>query len=476
MQKTAGKMKFIVLIIGVMLLKGMELHRNINSHGFKRQMTDPQKETNELNEIDKAVDKQQPVDVTVVQRMLGLTLVIWMKKQIVQIRDGNITPKPGIRKNKLVAKYETNFRYMGIVKNGLDRVIVMTSIPIPRFEDLEVKPINFARYAKILENNDKDERYLITPDTQASKAAIEWCAQAIPCIEYLQQQEKYYIDKVHECMCEDLYSALPKLKLMSGPLRKRRGIGNLILSAIPGLITLAVESVSPWIKGKQQKRVDEAVSAMRVESQVDRYKLRQYSNDFLMYGKYNVDMLQNVIDTVNAMHRQQAGLEKQASGRAFGDTDTLVESMKFGFDLQMYMKVSDDEHVKQLQVLEHSSKEVIGGITVLSQGRLPQDFFSDSQLKQILCEVQEMVQKGHPNYALAAEHISYYRDMKLVMFAVDQQTHSLIVTFPVFIQDYRRPGLSLFEIETIPVPIPDENEKADSYSQVQVEKTLHHIG
>ena len=42
---------------------------------------------------------------------------------------------------------------------------------------------------------------------------------------------------------------------------------------------------------------------MRAESQVDRNKLRQYSNDFLMYDKYNVDMLQNVIDTVNAMHR-----------------------------------------------------------------------------------------------------------------------------------------------------------------------------
>ena len=89
--------------------------------------------------------------------------------------------------------------------------------------------------------NDKDDRYLIMADTQASKAAREWCAQAIPYIEYLQQQEKYYIDKVHECMCEDLYSALPELKLTSGPLRKRRAIGNLILSAIPGLITLAVE-------------------------------------------------------------------------------------------------------------------------------------------------------------------------------------------------------------------------------------------
>ena len=82
----------------------------------------------------------------------------------------------------------------------------------------------------------------------------------------------------------------------------------------------------------------------------------------------------NVIDTVNAMHRRQTELEKQASGRAFGHTGRLVESIKFGFDLQFYMKVSDDEHVKQLQVLERASKEDIRGITVLLRGDCHKNF------------------------------------------------------------------------------------------------------
>ena len=69
---------------------------------------------------------------------------------------------------------------------------------------------------------------------------------------------------------------------------------------------------------------------------------------------------------VNDMHERQTELKKQASGRAFGEIKTLVESIKFGFNLQMYMKVSNDKHVKQLQVLEHSSNDVIRGITVLS--------------------------------------------------------------------------------------------------------------
>ena len=81
-----------------------------------------------------------------------------------------------------------------------------------------------------------------------------------------------------------------------------------------------------------------------------------------------------------------------------------------------------------------------------------------------------MVKKQYSDYKLAATHISHYHDMKMVTFAVDQQTHSLIVVFPAFIKDYKQPPLALFEIESVPVPIKDKNNLADSYSQVVIEK------
>ena len=81
-----------------------------------------------------------------------------------------------------------------------------------------------------------------------------------------------------------------------------------------------------------------------------------------------------------------------------------------------------------------------------------------------------MVKKQYPDYELAATHISHYHDMKMVTFAVDQQTHSLIVVFPAFIKDYKQPPLALFEIESVPVPIRDKNKLADSFSQVVIEK------
>ena len=167
------------------------------------------------------IDKQHPVHATQVQDIRSSPGDELVNDGTKMAHDGSITPKPGLRKNKLVAKYGTNFRYLGVVKNGIDRVTVVTSIPIPRYENVKVKPINFAKCEIALGKDEKNKRYIVTADTQASKAAKEWCARAIPYIEYLKEQEKYYIEKVHELLCDDLYAVLPELKPTSGHLKSR---------------------------------------------------------------------------------------------------------------------------------------------------------------------------------------------------------------------------------------------------------------
>ena len=54
-----------------------------------------------------------------------------------------------------MAKYGTNFRYLGIVRNGIDRVTVVTSILIPIYENVKIRPINFAKCAQSLEEENK---------------------------------------------------------------------------------------------------------------------------------------------------------------------------------------------------------------------------------------------------------------------------------------------------------------------------------
>ena len=81
------------------------------------------------------------------------------------------------------------------------------------------------------------------------------------------------------------------------------------MSAIPGLITLAAESLSSWIKGKQNSQIDNTISIMRRSNFEIKNELQQYKSDFLMYGKCTVESLNDVIKTVNALHQKNTRLE-----------------------------------------------------------------------------------------------------------------------------------------------------------------------
>ena len=62
--------------------------------------------------------------------------------------------------------------------------------------------------------------------------------------------------------------------------------------------------------------------------------------------------------------------------------------------------------------------------------------------------------------------------MKLVTFGIDKE-RNLIIQFSVFIQLYTQQPLILYQIETVPVPVIDQNTKVQSYTHLQINK--HYI-
>ena len=58
--------------------------------------------------------------------------------------------------------------------------------------------------------------------------------------------------------------------------------------------------------------------------------------------------------------------------------------------------------------------------------------------------------------------------MKLVTFGIDKE-RNLIIQFPVFIQPYTQQPLILYQIETVAVPIIDQNTEALSYTHLQID-------
>ena len=253
--------------------------------------------------------------------------------------------------------------------------------------------------------------------------------------------------------------------------RGRRGFGSILAKAIPGLITLAIESVSSYIKGKQQQRINTAVEELRSDDNKIKNDLKQYRNELLMYGRYNLKSLRGIINTINALHKKQNHFEWARKQKDFNFRKSDMNAVNYNFEVMMYLKNVREEHVVTYREAVKATRDLLDGIAMVTQGRLPRALISDNQLREILGKVDAMVKRNYPDYVLAAKHISHYRDMKMVTFSVDQQAHSLILTFPAFIKNYKQPPLSLYAVETVPVPIIDKNVKADSYSQVRMEKS-----
>ena len=110
----------------------------------------------------------------------------------------------------------------------------------------------------------------------------------------------------------------------------------------------------------------------------------------------------------------------------------------------------------------------------MGKGYLPNTLMTPSKLKEILNEVRMALQKNNPDYDLVTNRLHLYYDMQLVTFGIDKDKN-LIIQFPVFIQPYTQQPLILYQLETVPVPIIDQNTQVHSYIQLQIEKTIHCI-
>ena len=77
--------------------------------------------------------------------------------------------------------------------------------------------------------------------------------------------------------------------------------------------------------------------------------------------------------------------------------------------------------------------------------------------------VKIAIAKTNQDYELVLNRLYLYYDMKLVMLGIDSQKN-LIIQFPVFVQPYTQTKLTLYQIETVIVPILDASNKIRSYT------------
>ena len=192
----------------------------------------------------------------------------------------------------------------------------------------------------------------------------------------------------------------------------------------------------------------------------------------VMYGVYNLDTLEDLINTVHELHNKTTWNEKLFAGQIKDWYYYYLTSRgvnQYEINSILFLTTVREKYVKMYERFLNQLKQYSQVIRVLSKGYLPITLLSPSKLDVILQKVREAVQIKNRDYDVVIKRLYLYYDMKLVTFGTDDQ-RNLIVQFPVFVHPHNQQHPMLYQLETVPLPTMDENEKAQLYMYLQVRK------
>ena len=213
---------------------------------------------------------------------------------------------------------------------------------------------------------------------------------------------------------------------------------------------------------------------MDSKTTIQHNKLLQLENSMLIYGIYNAETLGKLINTVHNIHNTTSSHERLFAGQQSSLTLRSLHANSVGLhhysiNLLLYLRMVQDKYIALYRGLITQLCIYTSVIRILAKGYLPISLVTPSKLRGILNEVKAAIWKTNPDYDLLIDRIHLYYNMQLVTFGINKDKN-LVIQFPVFVQPYTQKPLILYQLETVPVPIIDQNTQAQSYTHLQVYK------
>ena len=159
-----------------------------------------------------------------------------------------------------------------------------------------------------------------------------------------------------------------------------------------------------------------------------------------MYGIYNVEALEKLINTVHEIHIVTSSHEKLFAGEhnptlfrmlymdALGIQQYVTNSL-------LFLRIIQDKYLSLYRELITQLHTYVSAIRVLAKGYLPNTLLTPKKLQSILAEVKKSLHHTNPDYTLVLDRLHLYYDMQLVTFSINKDMN-LVIQFPIFIQPY----------------------------------------
>ena len=134
----------------------------------------------------------------------------------------------------------------------------------------------------------------------------------------------------------------------------------------------------------------------------------------LMYGIYNAETLEKLIDTVNNIHNAMSSLYANSLGLHHYTINSLL-----------YLRTVQDKYIALYRELITQLCLYATSIRILTKGHQPISLVTPSKLREILNDVKTAIWKSNPDYDLVIDRLHLYYDMQLVTFGYQINTKIL---------------------------------------------------
>ena len=263
------------------------------------------------------------------------------------------------------------------------------------------------------------------------------------------------------------------LILPSFNIRKIRFQTTILGTIASIIIGLAFEGISSFLHHKKHKALQKAVNIINSRSEIDHNRVYHLEDTMIMYGKYYSDTLMELVKTVYQMQNVTTWKEKifvsEMNDWLKHKLADIHNEFDYSIDAILFLTTVKEKYVRMYEKFIAELRSYLKAIRVLSKGYLPIALITLSKLEAILKQVQIAIAKTNQDYELVLNRLYLYYDMELVMFGIDNQKN-LIIQFPIFVQPCMQTKLTLYQVETVPVPVLNVSNKIQSYTQLKIEK------
>ena len=172
---------------------------------------------------------------------------------------------------------------------------------LPSMRDIQFSTLNFDHSCTYM-----NKKY--APNSDSSKYLAElktYCNKIIPFVSHYSNLIKSYNVTIYNILENEIKPLLPHIS------RQKCGI---VTTLVSGFMGLGYEGISSFLQRKHEDALQKVVLAMINEADIQCNKLLKLDNTMLMYGIYNADTLEKLINTVQEIHNATSSHEKLFAG------------------------------------------------------------------------------------------------------------------------------------------------------------------